>query len=1031
MSQSAELHDHAHSQAFYHWLEKNLLFADDNSKGFLPEDRLYEYLESSNFKVLNNLVKAIYEVYQLSLNAKEIVCNTYSKVFCILIRIGQIQFLPSFLEQDDLNDKHLPFEPSQRPNSFPIDPSNEDFFDKFCAEQWKFCPPRMTLSYNRRTFDDNRILPFISKTLIARGATAEIYKVEIYVYYNDFSETIFPAFALKTYRGKDAETAWENEIKAFKKLQNRSPKVIGFYTAFKQGNEYNALLEYADRGSLEDFMKSTEPPATMKDVLGLWKEILELLRGLKDLHQGEHIIWHQDVKPENILVLSRCTHTESEYNCKFKLADLGTSHSKRHSFLGDDNTDQDTQGTRTYGAPECYRSNGSLGRGPIRVTPKVDIWSLGCVLSEFATWMSGGYDKLKGYRQARRTAIQDISDLHDSDCFHNGTCVLPVVLEWHQQVRSQTSDGDPVASKVLYMVDEMLQEAQERGDAQFFSTKAHSIYSTAFDEAAKKRPHLENEDDLIPPTRLTQRQRTDPPVLPPEVLLHPNAHQRSVSQEDHQSLVNPNSFILPEPVTHSPDEADTSVSSLIGPASGNDTSTSARIFRALTNDTSELQLSVIENMHQARSSNQKSLAVLQPPKDQKFDVHSDTYPRGPRDIDPLILTQPDSFSRIEQIYSAPTEATTPFFTESEMKARRHSEQPPHISKRISRRADDLFNRSSTMLEPETQGIPVTNLSPNFVLKSIDPQTFPIGNVHHQRILNDFQLMSPPSPSSVVRARSSRPSTSLPLDLSLFQISNPNSSGSERQRNRSILPEMTVDQAISWRDRKKETMSRLASFISRSEPVQLKGHWALHMLQERDAVFIIDDAESMRRHWPELTKVFGILAYMIKPHDKDGLDVCFTSSKTLSNEKHTSKLVAIIEKKMNEKDKGWRDISGTLESVLGGYARKLKTRTGVQNVRPLNVYILTDGCWTPSCDVVPAIDNIVNTLLELKLPEKQVGLQFISFGDDKDGLARLKLLDSYLGLLYDIVDTTPSDGNPYKMLCGAINRDFDKENEPGT
>jgi hypothetical protein len=39
--------------------------------------------------------------------------------------------------------------------------------------------------------------------------------------------------------------------------------------------------------------------------------------------------------------------------------------------------------------------------------------------------------------------------------------------------------------------------------------------------------------------------------------------------------------------------------------------------------------------------------------------------------------------------------------------------------------------------------------------------------------------------------------------------------------------------------------------------------------------------------------------------------------------------------------------------------------------------------------------MVETLVTHKLPEKQVGLQFISFGDDAECLKRLKLVDSYL------------------------------------
>ena len=153
---------------------------------------------------------------------------------------------------------------------------------------------------------------------------------------------------------------------------------------------------------------------------------------------------------------------------------------------------------------------------------------------------------------------------------------------------------------------------------------------------------------------------------------------------------------------------------------------------------------------------------------------------------------------------------------------------------------------------------------------------------------------------------------------------------------------------------------------------------------------------MRLYWPEVTQLFGILAYIIKSHDKDGLDLYFPLTKKPFHEKHSKRLVSTVEKNMDEKHKGPSDISYILERVLGDYARRLHGTRG-QNVPQLNVYVFTDGRWTTSCNVVPAIDNVVRAMVEHNLPEKQVGLQFVSFGDDKDGLARLQLLDNCLGL----------------------------------
>jgi hypothetical protein len=163
------------------------------------------------------------------------------------------------------------------------------------------------------------------------------------------------------------------------------------------------------------------------------------------------------------------------------------------------------------------------------------------------------------------------------------------------------------------------------------------------------------------------------------------------------------------------------------------------------------------------------------------------------------------------------------------------------------------------------------------------------------------------------------------------------------------------------------------------------------------VIIIDDSESMRKHhWEDMTELLGIITYMIKSFDKDGLDLYFAQSNAKHNEDTSSKLVSIVEKRKHEEDLGYTDMSVRLEQILGEYASKIQ-RQSWQNIitRGLNVYIFTDALWTPLCDIVPAIDKMVEKLVTHKLPEKQVGLQFISFGDDAECLKRLRLVDNYL------------------------------------
>lgn len=153
------------------------------------------------------------------------------------------------------------------------------------------------------------------------------------------------------------------------------------------------------------------------------------------------------------------------------------------------------------------------------------------------------------------------------------------------------------------------------------------------------------------------------------------------------------------------------------------------------------------------------------------------------------------------------------------------------------------------------------------------------------------------------------------------------------------------------------------------------------------------------HWADVEKVFGILAYMSKTLDSNGLDLYFTQSREKFHEKHSTQLVAIVRKRMVTKKKGLSDMSTRLEHILEEYISSLKRgqRTGVGKVPHLSIYIFTDGIWTPSCDIVPIIKKTVMAMVELGLSKKQVGLQFVSFGNSADGLGRMRLVDDHLGL----------------------------------
>jgi hypothetical protein len=153
------------------------------------------------------------------------------------------------------------------------------------------------------------------------------------------------------------------------------------------------------------------------------------------------------------------------------------------------------------------------------------------------------------------------------------------------------------------------------------------------------------------------------------------------------------------------------------------------------------------------------------------------------------------------------------------------------------------------------------------------------------------------------------------------------------------------------------------------------------------------------HWESLTKLFVALSYILKTVDPNGLDLSFTISREgLTKVKKTSKLVTMV-KARSKHLKGTTDMNLKLTAILEAYKAELEKPKNFYSkpIMPRNFYILTNGVWEPNCDAAGPIKSLVNKLNDLGKGRVQVGIQFISFGDNLDALQRLDILDSGLGL----------------------------------
>lgn len=147
-----------------------------------------------------------------------------------------------------------------------------------------------------------------------------------------------------------------------------SPALVQLHGAFlhPRTDTVTVVLEYMDRGSLEDFLRKQESSSggLPEDVTAAI--VYQILSGLADLHAPERRMLHRDLKPANVLL---------DHHGNVKLCDFGMA-----TLLGDESLNRTVLGTTKFMAPERLRAK-PYGRPS-------DIWSLGLIVWQCVTGAS-------------------------------------------------------------------------------------------------------------------------------------------------------------------------------------------------------------------------------------------------------------------------------------------------------------------------------------------------------------------------------------------------------------------------------------------------------------------------------------------------------------------------------------------------------------------------------------------------------------------------------------------------------------------
>ncbi|RMJ08360.1 hypothetical protein CDV36_012017 [Fusarium kuroshium] len=347
--------------------------------------------------------------------------KAYRKIFAVLILLGREDAIRCFLEAG-IDDGHLPFRILQSdPDGSPQvhsetkpDKTFNHFFGldrretaMFMERQWSLLAPSL--------FDDDMvprkapplalhpetILPFTSTELFNSGAYSKVYRVRIHESHHyealsyTWGETQRPEyFAVKKLHSND-EAAFCREVAVLQRLNEFAhPHIIPLLSSFKLGDEPHLVFPWADCDLSMFWRLNTNPEPSIATARWMLGQLTGLADGLSLLHGFEKgkkdRRWHGrhgDIKPSNILLFSQPSDTTTDSMDKYslKICDFGLSSFQKQGVA--DATRRD--GGVSYKHTPVYRAP-EFDLEPCIVGESADVWSLGCVFLEAASWLVAG-----------------------------------------------------------------------------------------------------------------------------------------------------------------------------------------------------------------------------------------------------------------------------------------------------------------------------------------------------------------------------------------------------------------------------------------------------------------------------------------------------------------------------------------------------------------------------------------------------------------------------------------------------------------
>lgn len=302
---------------------------------------------------------------------------------------------------------------------------------------------------------------------------------------------------------------------------------------------------------------------------------------------------------------------------------------------------------------------------------------------------------------------------------------------------------------------------------------------------------------------------------------------------------------------------------------------------------------------------------------------------------------------------------------------------------VNEAREDLLHGRRPLSPPVTSTVAPESMSPRRP-----------GDTSARRMQNGSETMSLVGPSNPYGPLADRHNSV----QGLSPISPP---GSTRLRRSSSAREnLSMQQVLLYRKHRKNPGETPVD--SNTERIILK---IQKNLKDRDHLFFIDDTPSMHLHHGDMVEAFKGLAYVAKDIDPDGIELAFASSASEKPMKssRTSPLVAALEQHdfVQDSSRMENSLSQLIETHvnprLKGPGPSLR-RSWNGSIKPLSIFIFTDGAWGDGDDQAYGVDrpikNLINFLIANRFSRTQVVFQLIQFGHDPHGGQALKYLDDF-------------------------------------